>query len=134
MIWNFEVRANSRSGKAVDGITLWTTTNRNHLFYWLDAGNEEQSKDTKKVNIQLKKDKNLIQVNEMGTYLKVLVNSEMLDLSKPIIIRVGEEQKTIKIKRDKKFMEQTLWERGDWNYIFEGAIEIEKEGDSFSIK
>ena len=134
LIWNYEVRANSRNGLAKDKTSLWSTTHRSQLFYWLDAGTTEQGKANKIIDVEIDKSQNLIQINSMGAYLKILINSQMLDLSKEIIIQVGGITQKIKKKPSKKIMKQTLWDRGDKNFIFENSIEIEMNDKGLVIR
>lgn len=134
LIWDLNTQATMRDGVAQTGENLWQTPHRSRLFYWLDAGTLPQNKDAKIIDIQYVKKNNLIQINKMGAYVKVLLNQKMLDLSKPITIKYGEQEKLVTVQPSMKTVVSSLLGRGDVNYVFEAAIEVTFQNGKFLVR
>ena len=49
----------------------------------------------------------------------------MLDLSKPVNVRIGDRERAVTLTPNLKTLVQTLADRGDPNYMFEADIMIE---------
>lgn len=124
VIWDLTTCAN-RQGLNKDKKMFLRTKNRGLCHYWLQIS-EEEKKITEEIDVVVDKKNNAIKINKIGNSLTILLNQEMCDLSKDIIVSV--EGKTFKVKAEphKKNMIRSLLDRGDPYYIFEASLFLEK--------
>ena len=121
VVWNTDVSARLRESQA---------------FYWLDRDGglkhseivASYSKEDNSVTIEK------CDVNQ-GT-LKVYLNPEMLDVYKCVKVNVSGKNYYIWPKVSRQIMEETLYARGDKNYIFTSEIDIsfDKSGSVTKVK
>ena len=105
VIWDLGTRAEMRSVTS---------------FYWLRA--PLTSKGT--INASYSKNDNSVTIETYGLVgdFSILLNSDMVDLSKPVTFKVGGKTVTKKLSQDRKLLEETAAERGDPNYMFEAEV------------
>ena len=133
VVWDLGTRAN-RSGIKGD-LKLWMTPNRDKQFYWLDISREGGAKvEGNLIDVRIDKAANAITVTKTTTWLRLLLNRRMLDLSKPVTVTVGGKAFTVRPRPNLKTMVRTLVDRGDPSYCFEAEITIEKAGDAWRVK
>ena len=133
VVWDIGTRAN-RSGIKGD-LKLWMTPNRGKQFYWLDIGREGGAKvEGNLIDVRLDKAANAITVTKATTWLRLLLNGHMLDLSKPVTVTVGGKSFGVRPRPKLRTMVRTLVDRGDPFYCFEAEITIEKVGDGWRVK
>ena len=133
VIWDLKERA-KRSGVTKDGKELHVTKNRGQQSYWLDLGERTHESVGEEIIIaRFDKPSNTVTVEKCGSYLKVLLNNKMVDFSKPVVVKIGDKKFKVKVKPSLKNMIQTLADRGDKNYIFEGAVVITKKDNKWNI-
>ncbi|MEI6809849.1 MAG: hypothetical protein WCN95_14115 [bacterium] len=133
VIWDPGTRAD-RSGVRSTGEKLWPTPNRDKLFYWLDisgAGKATLADD--RIDVRVDKTANAISIEKTTSWLRLLLNGNMLDLSKPVIVTLDGKTFSVMAHPNLKTMSRTLIDRGDPNYCFEAEITVEKNGDTWSV-
>lgn len=104
-------------------------------FYWVGVNENEMQKGKE---VLLHTDDNTIYIDKSDyTELNLYLNDEIVDLDKPVIVKVNKRQKaeknhnpkyaTIfkgKLQRDAKTMRRTLIEHQDARYIFDAEIHL----------
>lgn len=133
VVWDIGTRANRSGSKG--NLKLWITPNRDKQFYWLDISREDGKKiEGNLIDIRIDKAANAITVTKSTTWLRLLLNGNMLDLSKPVTVTVGGKAFTVSPRPNLSTMVRTLVDRGDPSYCFEAEITIEKAGDAWRVK
>ena len=132
VVWEVGTRAN-RSG-VKGGLKLWMTPNRGQQSYWLDISRAGGAKvEGNLIDVRLDKAANAITVTKTTTWLRLLLNGHMLDLSEPVTVTVGGKAFSVRPQTNLRTMVQTLVDRGDPFYCFEAEITIEKVGDGWRV-
>jgi hypothetical protein len=88
---------------------------------------------TQDVIARLDKATNSVIVEKCGDYLKVLLRHGMLDLARPVRMKVGGRTFQVSPKATRGNLLQTMIDRGDPNYMFEAWISIQKKEDAFTV-
>lgn len=132
--WDVNTRAQSRTGVVSNGINFWGSKARAWQFYWLDIGGDSSKYGKNVIDVSYERSRNLIEIRQCGDYLRLLVNNKMLDLTKPVEILIGGERWWVEPQLSLKTMVQTLVDRGDINYIYPTAIEVEKVSEVYTVK
>jgi poly(3-hydroxybutyrate) depolymerase len=134
VVWDLGMRAD-RSGVKDTGERLWLTTNRGNLFYWLDVSMAEGGRpEGGVIEATLDKAANAITLKRTASTVRLLLNGDMLNLSKPVTVKIGDETFTAQPRPNLKTMARTLLERGDPNFCFEAEITAEQNGDTWTVK
>lgn len=133
VIWDPGTHAD-RSGVRRTGEKLWSTPNRDKLFYWLDISGVDKTRPADdRIDVRVDKTANAITIEKTTPWLRLLLNGNMLDLSKPVTVALNGKTFTVTAHPNLKTMSRTLVDRGDPNYCFEAEITIEKHGDTWSV-
>ncbi|KAJ7270307.1 hypothetical protein C8J57DRAFT_1321597 [Mycena rebaudengoi] len=109
---------------------VWDLTTRaqresNGLWYWLDIGKHtRESLGTDTIVTSYDSARNAIVVEQARTYLRILVNSAMVDLDKSVLVEVGGQILNLQVTPSKRVQEETLLERGDPRYVFAARITL----------
>jgi hypothetical protein len=133
VVWDLRTRAD-RSGRRGDADDLWPTTHRGDLFYWLDiteADNDGAGGNLLEARIDRKA--NAVVVTKGLSGMRILLNQRMLDLAKPVVVKVGGHELKAQPKATLKALVETLVGRGDPFYMFEAGIGIEREGETWRL-
>ncbi len=133
LIWDLKTRAD-RSGRSETGISLSGVENKGKQFYWLDiVENDVKTLEADEVSARLDKKSNAVIVEKPGNDLRILLSHRMLDLSRPITIRV--EGKALKktVKPNLETMIRTVLERGDPSFIFEADCVLQKKDGRWMV-
>ena len=134
IVWDLSTRAD-RTGVDESGKALWLTPNRGRQLYWLDlSGADWKDLGTKEIVARIDGKKNTIVIDGPANRLRVLLSRKMLDLSKPVIVKIGDRQWKMHPTPNLKTLVQTLADRGDPNYMFEAEIVIEKKAGAFIVR
>lgn len=102
----------------------WTTT------LWVDIGDhtaETLGVDT--IIVALDKEHNIIKVEKTGKYLRLLLDVDMVDLERPVEILVDGQVHSVSVRPSRKIQVETVKQRGDPRFIFDGSIILTKEND-----
>lgn len=101
-------------------------------FYWLDLGNKTMDDvGACEVIASFNKETNTVEVSTVK-FIRVLLNEKMVDFNKEITFKIGGNfSKKITVSRNFMTERRTLFERGDYTYIFSACviIEYEQEGE-----
>ncbi len=98
-------------------------------FYWLGLS----SKSEEEIIASYNKGANKITIEKGVDGMLVMLNSDMVDLTKPAVIEIGNQQLTVSLKSSLENLRKTVRERGDKNYMFEVILKLTKEGDKLSV-
>ena len=110
VVWNPSIYAGLRSTRA---------------FYWLDR---DGNLNDVTVIASYEPETNSVSINTIGEpdgILKVYLKPEMLDVFKDVTIKIGEKAVKVKPIVSKQIMHDTLYARGDINYMFTSEIDIQ---------
>jgi hypothetical protein len=108
VVWDLETQAPLRSVKS---------------FYWLRL--EKPSRYGKIVaSYDQSSNRVTIENEAIRSGFTVLLNSKMLDLSKPVYVNISEQEFEIIPQFSTELIRETAFERGDPNYIFSAGIYI----------
>jgi predicted esterase len=111
---------------------IWDRTTiaptREPVWYWVEAA------DGERVDVELVRRENSIVVHDVGTRLRVMLSHRMLDLRRPITIRIGEQTLTTEPTPDLRTMAETLALRGDPAMIFSVVIELERQEGGWQVR
>ena len=133
VIWDLRTRAD-RSGVRSTGERLWATPVRGQLFYWLDiSGSAKGQSEVDLIDVHMDKAANAIVIEKTTDWLRLLLNGSMLDLSKPVTVKIAGKVFTVTVHPNLRTMARTLVDRGDPNYCFEAEITVEKNGDTWRV-
>ncbi|KAF8182782.1 hypothetical protein K438DRAFT_1937698 [Mycena galopus ATCC 62051] len=113
VVWDLTTRAERESGG---------------LWYWLDIGTHTcETLGTDTIVASYVSESNIVVVEQARMYLRILLNYSMLDLDKPVVVKVGQQILEVHVTPSERVQEETLWERGDWQYIFSARITLMEE-------
>jgi hypothetical protein len=130
VVWDLKTRAGTRAGEG-----LWSNAARAQQFYWMDVGtNTVETLGTNEVIARFEKDSNAVVIEKPARYLRILADSAMLDLTRPVTVRLENHSRTLILRPNARTMAQTLADRGDPFFVFEAAIIVEKDGGEWSIR
>lgn len=133
IVWDLSVGAPSRGYQtgadvlAKDGDQTTHLAPPSALFYWLDVSVAEKYPDKGKLVIEAIKATNTIQISEINNIdkFRVLLNPELLDLSKPVNVMVADKLVgSIQVKEELATMKRTMLERSDKNEIYDAEITL----------
>jgi hypothetical protein len=129
VIWNCKTRC-ERSGKEGG---FWPTGERGNLHYWLglDRYDKDVELDAERIVVETEQGSNLIEVKEIGNFVRFYLSPEMFDLGKEIKVRVKGETLTARPRLSLGVVLRTLLDRGDPNYMFPAYLTLSRnpEGD-----
>lgn len=121
LIWDLITRAD-RNGEG-----FWDQNGRGQQHYWLDIGDHSpESLGVDTIVVALDKETNAIHVEKAGQYLRILIDRGMLDLAHPINVFIGERNYPVRVVPSRQTQMETVRQRGDLRYIFEGSIVLRK--------
>ena len=126
LIWDLATGAD-RSGRDAKGKTLWARP-RGRSHYWLsvdDLGDKELG--AKEIVAACDRASQTVTVEKAGTYLRVLLSGDMLDLSKPVTLDVMGQKLSVRVEPSLGNLVATLRSRGDRRLMFEGAVTLRKK-------
>ncbi len=93
--------------------------------HWLDIGQHTaQSLGTQRVRASIDTTHNAIHVEGARTYLKIWIDSRMLDLRAPVRIVMPSETKELTLAANVKYQIQSVLQRSDPQTVFDAAIEL----------
>ena len=118
LIWDVTTRAD-RSPLYKD------LTAPSNLFYWVDIGGPKRDICATCIEACVDHGTNSIQVknaSQCGTWLRILINSSMLDLKRKVKISIGDQEFQVKLYASLQTLSRTLLERGDPNFMFESEL------------
>jgi len=119
VFWDLKTRADRR------GEGLWHHGGHGQQHYWIDIGDhtaETLGVDT--IIVALDKTHNMITVERAGKYLRLLLDTEMLNLDEPVKIVVDGETHTMLVRPTPNVSIETVKQRGDPRYIFDASITL----------
>lgn len=120
MIWDLKTRANRQAE------TLWHHGMHGQQQYWIDIGkNDTGSLGVDTIIVSLEKD-NRINVEKCGRYLRLLIDTTMLNFGEEVKIVVDGITKSLYVQTSPEVQKETLKQRGDPRYIFDASITIER--------
>lgn len=131
LVWDLRIGANERiyqTGANLVGkidYDVKKLAKPKDLFYWLDISVMETIPNEGKLVVRMIKDSNTIQVDEVKgiNKFRILLNPNLLDLSKPITIKIANQLITnIMVKETAQTMVRTLLERSDQNEIYDAEL------------
>ncbi len=123
VVWELSTRANNRwrCDGHPDGTNFWLSAARGRQFYWLDLTKGDMGGT---IVARLDKPTNTVIIDQPARWLRILLNGRMLDLSKPVNVRIADKQCQVSPTPNLKTLVHTLADRGDPNYMFEAEIVI----------
>lgn len=133
--WDLNTRGARRDGVAANGTCLFLSGQRPALFYWLDIGKHDaKSLGIDEIEVELIASENTIAVKKAKTYLKLLLNEKMVDFTKPLKIKIGNQVLSTKLTADEDVMRRTVRERGDRAFIFLDEVVLEEQNGTWTLK
>lgn len=127
LVWDLKTRADRRDVER-NGKPLWGVANRGQQRYWLDIGTHDaKSLGVDEIVARVDRDANAVTVEKPAPYLRLLLSGRMLDLSRPVTIRVGSEAFEGRARPNLKTMLRTTLERGDPNFTFEAEVVLQQK-------
>lgn len=133
IVWDLNIGADSRdyqTGATLQNSGFYHQTSLakpNTLFYWLDVSVADSYPTNGKLVVEISKATNTIHVIEAKDIdkFRILLNPNMLDLSSPIILKIGDEElNPIKLQEDVSIMQRTMLERSDIHEIYDAEMTI----------
>ena len=126
VVWELSTRANNRwrCDGHPDGQNFWLSAARGRQFYWLDLTRGDI--DRGMIVARLDKPTNTIIIDQPARWLRILLSGKLLDLSKPVNVKIRDKQCKVSRTPNLKTLVHTLADRGDPNYMFEADIVIER--------
>lgn len=133
LVWDLSTDAKLRTYQAgaamlgKDGYEVKTLAQPHQLFYWLDVSVADVYPEKGKLIVEAIKETNTIEILEASNINKfrILLNPDLLDLSKAINIKVaGKLIGVVNVKKDKEIMMRTMLERSDKNEIYDAQITL----------
>ncbi|MGE0432794.1 MAG: transglutaminase domain-containing protein [Planctomycetota bacterium] len=98
-----------------------------HLFYWLDLATADIAQTgSQQIVARLDHDANAVIVESSGSFLRGLLSERMLDLSKPVTIRIGGQVLSLTVEPRLRVMLQSMLDRGDPRYMFDAAVTLRR--------
>ena len=98
------------------------------LFYWLDISGNKNTK-AKRIEAAVSHDSNTIYIkneSECGSWIRLLLCDGLVDTKHAVMIEIGGDKFTVKLRPSLATMTRTLLERGDPNFIFESEVVLSK--------
>jgi len=128
VIWDVKTRADRHGEK------FWNTNKHGEQHYWVDIGdNTAETLGVDTIIVGLEKENNRIRVEKCGKYLRLLVDGHMLDLDQHVEISVDGTVKTVLVRPSREIQLETIEQRGDPRYIFEGSITVIKMENGWDV-
>ena len=128
VIWDLTTRADRY------GQDLWNGKRHGEQYYWLDiSDNSAETLGVDTIVVVLEKRSNMITLEKCGKYLRLLLDRQMLDLDRPVTISIGDEIKPVLVIPSRTIQQETVEQRGDPRYIFDGSITVQQTGDEWKI-
>jgi len=119
VIWDLNVRAD-RTAEA-----LWGHEGHGRQHYWIDVGDHtSESLGVDRIIVDLDRSHNTIRVEEAGSYLRLLIDAEMLNLEEPVRIMVDGGIHIVVVRPTGKVPKETAKQRGDPRYVFDASITL----------
>jgi len=131
IVWDVGTWAPDRSGVEGKDKSLWLSTARGRQFYWLDLTRGDMGGT---IVARIDKPTNTVIIDQPARWLRILLSSRMLDLSKPVNVKIQDKQYAVTRTPNLRMLVQTLADRGDPNYMFEADIVIERSHANIVIK
>jgi hypothetical protein len=105
-------------------------------FYWLQYGGEKwEESGTKVIEASYDKKQNSVTLRHPANSMRILLNRDMLDLSKPVHLVIDDSfQRDITVTPNETTVRSTLESRGDYSFMFEAEINIRKNGDTWEAQ
>jgi hypothetical protein len=111
-----------------------SASTRGRQCYWLDIGDRDPSGlGTDQIRATFDKSQHRIRVDQVGSYLRILLSDRMLDLSQLLTLEHHGTVVTGRPQPNLKTMLRTLLERGDPNYIFAAECTLECSNGAWRI-
>lgn len=131
LVWDTNTTTPAKVNKKVDYLISENAKAKigsgHRLFYWLDLNDNPPSKNLGQVIATFDRSLNRINIEEIndGVNISILVNTSMVDFSKPINIFVRENEiGFVYATPSLEVMARTLLERGDPNFVFKAEIKL----------
>jgi predicted esterase len=117
------------------GCDYWGYSGHGQQRYWVDIGcNTAQTLGTDTIHVEIDRQNNTIIVHQVGNYLRILIDSDMLDLEKSICVIVKERKYELRVELSPYLQLETVKQRGDPRYIFDACIVVVRNGnDDFHV-
>jgi len=113
---------------------LKTRADRKVPFYWLDiAGRDPAALGTDDIIARYDRKANAVIIEKAGSFLRILLSSAMLDLSKPVSIEIDGKTFRGKVRPSLKTMLRTVQERGDPRFIFDAEATLERRDGAWAV-
>jgi len=128
VVWDLKTRADRKA----EG--LWHHGGHGQQHYWIDIGDhtaETLGVDT--IIVALDKTRNMIRVERAGRYLRLLLDTEMLNLEEPVRILVDGEIHTTMVRPTRNVLIETVKQRGDPRYIFDASITLIRTSEGLYV-
>ena len=122
LIWDTSTRAQRKPLYSFNGVTA-----PSDLFYWIDISGG--GCNAKCIEATVSNESNKIYVkkeSECGSWIRLLLRDPMVDMKHEVVIEIGGETFTVKLKPSLATMTRTLLERGDPNFVFESEVILSK--------
>ncbi len=130
IFWDLSNIASSRVADGKDNVKTYAQ------FYWLEYGGEKwDASGTKVIEATYDKAQNSVTLRHPANSMRILLNSDMLDLSKPVHLVIDDSFiKDITVTPNEKTIRSTLESRGDYSFMFEAEINLRKNGDTWEAQ
>jgi len=116
------------------GDDFWKTRGHGQQFYWVDIGdNTAEMLGIETIIVELEPKTNMIKVEKFGKYLRVLVDGSMLDFNFPVRVLVHGQVHEIQIESSRDIQVETMRQRGDPKYIFEGSVTLGRQNGELRV-
>jgi len=116
------------------GLAFWNAAGHGRQLYWLDIGDktaETRGEDT--IIVRLEEEKNVITIEKFGNYVRLLLDRCMVDLRSPVEVVVEGKVYRVSVKTTGDIQMETLRQRGDPRYIFEGTITVVRDNGDIHV-
>lgn len=121
IVWDRTTIAPSRSAP-----DLWGGSYRSDLFYWLSVVGHGDRDAGERVVARLETATNAVEVQECGDYLRLLLRADMLDLDRPVTVRIEGQVLKLRLHPSERTMRRTLADRGDPSWMFDAAVTLSR--------
>jgi hypothetical protein len=128
LIWDLKTRADrNREG-------FWDQTGRGQEHYWLDIGDHSpESLGVNTIVVKLDKERNAINIEKAGQYLRILIDREMLDLEQLINVFIDERNYPVRVVPSRQTQMETVTQWGDPRFIFDGSIVLRRVSGEWNV-
>jgi hypothetical protein len=111
-----------------------SASTRGRQCYWLDIGDRDPSGlGADQIRATFDKSQQRFRVDQVGSYLRILLSDRMLDLSQLLTLEHHGTVVTGRPQPNLKTMLRTLLERGDPNYIFAAECTLECSNGAWRV-